>query len=78
MTYPRTGVKLTRQPASMAGFWDNFTSAGQAVGGSILDAASTEMDKALFDLKATLGTTAILAFIGAATGTYLVIRNIRL
>lgn len=77
MTYPRTGLKLTRVP-QLSGFWDNFTSAGQAVGESVLDAAGVEADKALFDLKATLGTTAILAFIGAATGTYLVIRNLRM
>ena len=79
MQYNIMGPRTCCAPcaAGLSGFWDDLTGAGKAVGGAVLDAASEKVDAELVQLKATLASTALLSFIGAATGTILLIRALR-
>lgn len=74
MMYPR---KLVVGHQGIGSFWDDVTNVGEVLADVTIDKAGTVLDRELLELKATLGTTAMLSLVGAVTGTWLLLRSLR-
>lgn len=69
--------RTTQPPANLAGFWSDLSTLGQDIGTVVVGAAGEELDKQLFEVKATLGTIATMSLISAICGVYLVVQDWR-
>jgi hypothetical protein len=58
-------------PPGLGNWIDDVVGAGQ----TLVDETSKTIDQKILELKATLGTIALLSAIGAGTGLYLVLRR---